>query len=107
MHCSPHWHSWNETSHGPKLHGEATLDESFCRQLESLSCKLEEPAPEFIFPRNGSAFNIIFMLAVAKTTQVLKHMCIHNSLKVFVLLTKGKECRRLKEKSYLVQWMLL
>lgn len=54
------------------------LDESFCRQLERLSCKLEEPAPEFIFPRNASASNTIFMLAAVKKPQVLKDMYIHN-----------------------------
>lgn len=56
------------------------LNKSFCRQLERMDCKLEERAPEFIFPRNGSPSIIIFMLGFAKRTLVLKDTHIHNSL---------------------------
>lgn len=83
------------------------LDRSFCRQMEKMCCKLEEPVPDFIFPRKGSVSNILFMLVVAEITQMLKGMCMHNSLKVLILHTEGKECSRLREKSHFVQWMLL
>lgn len=43
------------------------LDEWLHRQMERLSCKLEKAV--HIFPGNGSASNIIFVLAVAKTTK--------------------------------------